>query len=88
MLLMQTRQKTLGPYPYTNMEASNLVTLNLRPNRVCYTFRGQLNEKPSIIPGCPGAADALACTQTSKFQSLLLAPLHNKAIILNQIHMC
>ncbi len=33
------------------------------------------------------AAGALACTQTCKFQSLLLAPLL-WAIILNQIHMC
>ncbi len=38
----------------TQTPIANAVTMICIPMRKDYTFRRQFNEKPSIIPGCPG----------------------------------
>jgi len=42
----------------TQTPIANAVTMICIPMRKDYTFRRQFNEKPSIIPGCPGCAAA------------------------------
>ena len=45
----------------SSAKVGHQLSLRKEKKRLDYTFRRQFNEKPSIIPGCPGSCPSLLC---------------------------